>query len=77
MFAAMQRRDLLRSIGGIASKAWYDRDVIGPDLGMIALMAENLRSGSIWEAFMKNDNLRHAMHAVGFQPDTPHPRLTI
>jgi hypothetical protein len=58
MFAAMQRR----SIGGIASKAWYDPDVIGPDLGMIALMAENLR---------------HAMHAVGFQPDTPHPRLTI
>jgi hypothetical protein len=60
-----------------AGKGWYDPDVIGPDLGMIALMAENLRSGSIWKAFMKNEDLRHAMRAVGFEPDTSHPRESV
>ncbi len=58
-------------------KDWYDPDVIANDLGMITLMAENLRAGSIWKFFMKNDNLRDAMRAVGFEPDMPHARVHV
>ncbi len=48
---------------------WYDPDVIGIDLGLVMLMAENLRSGSVWRHFMKNGEIRRAMQAVGFRPE--------
>ncbi|WP_289445606.1 glucoamylase family protein, partial [Klebsiella pneumoniae] len=35
-------------------KKWYDKDVIGIDTGITLLMAENLRTGFVWETFMKN-----------------------
>ena len=56
---------------------WYDPDVIAPDLGMITLMAENLRAGSVWKAFMKNENIRHAMREAGFVPDAVHARAVV
>ena len=34
-------------------KNWYDTDVIGIDTGIILLMAENLRTGFVWDTFMK------------------------
>jgi hypothetical protein len=49
---------------------WYDPDVIAIDLGLIMLMAENLRSGSIWSLFMRNREITGAMRAVGFQTDS-------
>lgn len=49
---------------------WYDPDVIGIDLGLVMLMAENLRSGSVWRHFMKNEEIRQAMQAVGFRSET-------
>jgi hypothetical protein len=45
---------------------WYDTDVIGIDLGITMLMAENQRSGFVWNTFMKNPEAVAAMTAVGF-----------
>jgi hypothetical protein len=45
---------------------WYDPDVIGIDLGITMLMAENFRSGLIWNTFMKNPEAQAAMTAAGF-----------
>ena len=46
---------------------WYDRDVLGIDLGITMLMAENARTGFVWETFMKNPEAASAMQKVGFQ----------
>lgn len=45
---------------------WYDPDVLGIDLGIGLLMAENLRSGLVWKSFMKNPEVTTAMQRVGF-----------
>lgn len=45
---------------------WYDSDVIGIDLGIMMLMAENQRSGFVWNTFMKNPEALAAMAGVGF-----------
>jgi hypothetical protein len=37
---------------------WVNRDVIGIDLGITLLSAENLRSGKVWHWFMLNDEAR-------------------
>ena len=47
---------------------WYDPDVIGIDLGITMLMAENQRTGLVWTTFMKNPEARAAMKKVGFKP---------
>jgi len=46
---------------------WYDPDVLGIDLGITMVMAENQRTGLIWSAFMKNAEAQAAMTKVGFQ----------
>jgi Putative glucoamylase len=33
---------------------WYNPDVLGIDLRITMLMAENARSGCVWDVFMKN-----------------------
>ena len=48
---------------------WFAEDVIGIDVGIGLLMAENLRSGFVWESFMKNREIQHAMREVSFHPD--------
>jgi len=45
---------------------WYDTDVVGIDLGIMMLMAENQRTGFVWNTFMKNPEAGAAMTAVGF-----------
>jgi hypothetical protein len=47
---------------------WYDTDVLGIDLGITMLMAENYRTGLVWNTFMKNPEAQAAMLSVGFQP---------
>ena len=49
---------------------WYDTDVVGIDTGITMLMAENTRTGFIWETFMKNPEAQRGMAAAGFKPDT-------
>ncbi len=50
---------------------WYDRDVIGINLGIAMLMAENARTGFVWNTFMKNDAARRGMERAGFVPGSP------
>src|SRR5216684_6806984 len=47
---------------------WYDTDVLGIDLGITMLMAENHRSGLVWNTFMKNPEATTAMKKAGFHP---------
>ncbi len=49
---------------------WYDSDVLGIDQGISVLMAENLRSGLVWETFMRNPECKLAMQRAGFHPMT-------
>ena len=46
---------------------WYDPDVLGIDLGIGVLMAENLRSGFVWETFGSNHEVSVGMQRAGFR----------
>jgi hypothetical protein len=46
-------------------KNWYDPDVIGIDTGIILVMAENLRTGFVWDTFMKSSVARQGMERAG------------
>jgi hypothetical protein len=46
---------------------WYDTDVIGIDVGITMLMAENVRTGFVWDTFMKNPEAQRGMQLAGFQ----------
>jgi hypothetical protein len=48
-------------------KNWYDHDVIGIDTGITMLMAENLRTGFVWDTFMKTEEAQRGMQRAGFQ----------
>jgi hypothetical protein len=48
-------------------KNWYDPDVIGIDTGITMVMAENLRTGFIWDTFMKSAEAKRGMERAGFQ----------
>lgn len=50
---------------------WVSSDVIGIDVGITLLMAENLRSGLVWQVFMAAPEVRRGMRLAGFQHDTP------
>lgn len=43
---------------------WINPDVIGIDLGITLLSAENLRSGKVWFWFMLNPEVQYAMRAA-------------
>ena len=69
---AMHRRFGVRAYGryGFAdafqpSDGWVNPDVIGIDLGITLLSAENLRTGRIWSWFMRNPEVRNAMRDAG------------
>jgi hypothetical protein len=44
---------------------WVNPDVIGIDVGITLLSAENLRTGRVWEWFMKNTEIPEAMERAG------------
>ena len=46
---------------------WVDTDVIGIDLGITLLSAENLRSGKVWYWFMRNPEIVRALDLVGLK----------
>jgi hypothetical protein len=46
---------------------WYSQDVLGIDAGIMMLMAENSRTGFIWEQFMKYDIAKNAFARAGFR----------
>jgi hypothetical protein len=50
---------------------WYDHDVVGIDLGITMLMAENARTGFVWDTFMKNPEAKRGMERAGFKKYQP------
>ncbi len=48
------------------SDGWVNPDVIGIDLGITLLSAENLRSNRVWSWFMMNPEIGSALDRVGF-----------
>jgi hypothetical protein len=50
---------------------WYDPDVLGIDAGITLLMAENARTGFVWEYFMKNEEVKTGMARAGFSAIPP------
>jgi len=47
---------------------WYGTDVIGIDVGISVLMAENERTQLVWNTFMKDPAVQSGMNLAGFQP---------
>ena len=47
---------------------WTGPDVIGIDLGITLLSAENLRTGRVWRWFMANPEIQVAMRRAGLVP---------
>ncbi len=50
-------------------KHWYNADVLGIDLGIGMLMAENLRTGFVWQTFARNREAGIAMQRAGFRKE--------
>jgi hypothetical protein len=48
---------------------WVNPDVIGIDVGITLLSAENLRSGGVWRWFMRNAEIPRAMETVGLRAE--------
>ena len=46
---------------------WWSPDVIGIDLGIMLIMAENSRRASVWDAMMTTPEVVRAMDAVGLK----------
>ena len=46
------------------TNGWTNPDVIGIDVGITLLSAENLRTGNVWKWFMKNAQIRKAMAQI-------------
>lgn len=67
---------------------WKAHDVIGIDVGIMLIQAENLRTGFVWDTFMRAPEVQRGMQLAGFQkvddrvqttvaheplPDSAHP----
>lgn len=46
---------------------WVNPDVIGIDIGITLLSAENLRSGKVWHWFMQNREITDALDKIGLK----------
>jgi hypothetical protein len=46
---------------------WYDSDVVAIDTGITMLMAENLRTGFVWNTFMKSPEARRGLERAKFK----------
>ncbi|TAN35866.1 MAG: hypothetical protein EPN23_10015 [Verrucomicrobia bacterium] len=55
---------------------WYSPDVLGIDVGITLLMAENFRSGLIWRQFMSAPEIQRALKLARFRPTTPQMAAT-
>jgi hypothetical protein len=53
---------------------WYDIDVIGINTGITMLMAENARTGFVWDTFMRNPEAQRGMERAGFKKSPAAPR---
>jgi hypothetical protein len=46
-------------------EGWYSPDVLGIDLGIMLLMAENTRSQGVWDLIMSTPEAKHGMELAG------------
>lgn len=53
------------------SAKWFDTDVIGIDVGITLLSAENLLNGNVWRWFMSDGTVPRAMDLIGFSEPLP------
>ncbi|HJR05762.1 MAG TPA: glucoamylase family protein [Pyrinomonadaceae bacterium] len=51
------------------NNGWVNPDVIGINLGIMLLSAENLRTGNVWRWFMQNPEIPRALQLVGLRRD--------
>jgi hypothetical protein len=65
--AAWQRYGYVDAFNPLTN--WYDPDVIGIDLGISMLMAENQRTQFVWNTFMKDPVAQSGMNLAGFRPE--------
>jgi hypothetical protein len=63
--AAWQRYGYVDAFNPLSG--WYDADVIGIDVGIAVLMAENERTQLVWNTFMKDPAAQNGMALAGFQ----------
>jgi hypothetical protein len=59
---------------------WVARDVIGIDQGIMLIMAENLRSGLVWDYFMRAPEVQRGMQLAGFkryEADSRSPNVAV
>jgi hypothetical protein len=54
---------------------WYSADVLGIDVGITIVMAENARTGFVWEQFMKNAEVNRGLTRASFRTVAPVPPL--
>jgi len=50
---------------------WVAEDVVAIDVGIMLLMAENLRSGFVWRMFMLAPEVSRGLQVAGFREQTP------
>jgi hypothetical protein len=50
---------------------WVSRYVIGIDVGITLLSAEDLRTGNVWRWFMSNTDVERALDMIGLVPESP------
>jgi hypothetical protein len=55
---------------------WADDFVLGIDTGITLVMAENVRTGFVWNTFMKNAEARRGMERAGFTTTQRQKRLS-
>ena len=55
---------------------WYDHDVIGINVGIILLSAENARTGNVWRWFMRNVEVPRALQKIGLVKYDGHNQST-
>jgi poly(3-hydroxybutyrate) depolymerase len=55
---------------------WINPDVIGIDLGITLLSAENLRTGRVWRWFMANPEIEAGLRRAGFVPASDAPAVS-
>jgi len=63
-------------IENVGSRAGDEVDVIGIDLGITLLGAENGRTGNVWRWFMRNPEIPKAMELVELQKYSRQRRQT-
>jgi hypothetical protein len=59
------------------NNGWINRDVIGIDLGITVLSAENARTGNVWRWFMRNAEIRRALDLAGLEQQQQRARIPL